>query len=160
LNGIFGPAEIEGEKSMRDRKRSRLTMKKLKTALGNGHSLVADNSLDGRSSWARRCRELIDAHCNDLGGFDNMSEAERALVKRGVMLELQLELMEVRFAANNGEASPDQLKSYQTTVNSLRRLWQTLGLRRRPRDVTPTLSEYLARQPRTAGATTITGGSD
>jgi hypothetical protein len=145
LNGIFGTAEIEGENSMRDRKRSRLTMKKLKTALGNGSTLVADNSLDGRSSWARRCRELIDAHCADLGGIDNMSEAEKALVKRGVMLELQLELLDARFARNNGEALPDQLKSYQMTTNSLRRLWQTLGLRRRPKDITPTLDQYLAR---------------
>ena len=128
---------------VRTRKYVKATHKMFKTALGNGRSLVADNSLDGRSSWARRCRELIDAHCNDLGGFDNMSEAEKALVKRGVMLELQLELLEVRFAKNNGEALPDQLKSYQMATNSLRRLWQTLGLRRRPKDVTLTLGEVL-----------------
>ena len=40
-------------------------------------------------------------------------------------------------------ASADQLLLYQRTANSARRLLEAVGLKRQPRDVTPTLDEYL-----------------
>jgi hypothetical protein len=92
----------------------------------------------------RRLRDLIELHTNDLGGEQGISEAERVLVRRSAMLTLQLELMEQRFALNDGEASPHQLETYQRVSNSLRRLLESLGLKRRARDVTPpTLEQYL-----------------
>jgi hypothetical protein len=57
---------------------------------------------------------------SDLGGETNYSEAEKALVGRASCLIVELEHMEMRFALKDG-ASPDQLKVYQTTVNTLRR---------------------------------------
>ena len=61
------------------------------------------------------------------------------------MLALQLELMEQRFAQNDGgEASVKMLDAYQRTTGALRRTLESLGLHRRPKDVTPpTLKQYL-----------------
>ncbi len=56
------------------------------------------------------------------------------------MLTLQLELMESRWARfKNGEAGPTQLDDYQRCSNTLRRLLETVGLQRRPKEV-PDLS--------------------
>jgi hypothetical protein len=83
------------------------------------------------------------AHTSDLGGEEALSEAERVLIRRASMLSLQTELMEQRFALNDcGEASAKQIEVYQRTTNTLRRTLESLGLRRRPRDVT-TLGQVL-----------------
>jgi hypothetical protein len=42
-----------------------------------------------------------------------------------------------------GAGSDDDLDLYQRTAGNLRRLLQSVGLERRPRDVTPSLAEYL-----------------
>ncbi|QIG92785.2 hypothetical protein [Bradyrhizobium sp. 6(2017)] len=88
-------------------------------------------------------RDLIDLHLSDLGGDAAVSEAERSIVRRCATLTVELERMEVGFAIA-GEAQPDQLELYQRTANSLRRLLESVGLGRRPRDVTPSLHEYIA----------------
>ena len=40
--------------------------------------------------------------------------------------------------------APDQLLLYQRTANSARRLLESVGLKRRAKDITPSLDEYLA----------------
>lgn len=62
------------------------------------------------------------------------------------MLCLQCELQEQRWAHNEGEAGPKSLMDYQRCVNTLRRTLESLGLRRRQRDVTPSLNEYIAKR--------------
>jgi hypothetical protein len=100
--------------------------------------------VDGRSTWVRRLRDLIESHTSDLGGEDAVSEAERSIIRRIATLTVELERMEVEFAAA-GSAQPDQLDLYQRTANSLRRLLEAIGLQRRARDVTPDPLEYAAR---------------
>jgi uncharacterized small protein (DUF1192 family) len=114
-----------------------------------GRSRVSNRSavlpgVDGRSTWVRRLRDLISLHLSDLGGDDAVSEAERSIIRRIATLTVELERMEAEFAVA-GEARPDQLDLYQRTANSLRRLLEAIGLRRRPRDVTPDPLEYAAR---------------
>jgi hypothetical protein len=87
---------------------------------------------------------LIESHTSDLGGEDAVSEAERSIIRRIATLTVELERMEVEFAAA-GSAQPDQLDLYQRTANSLRRLLEAIGLKRRARDVTPDPLEYAAR---------------
>jgi len=109
--------------------------------MSNGHALP--RSVDQRTLWARRFRDLLALHLNDLGGEDAASEAEKAIVRRACTLIVELERMEEGFALA-GEASLNQLEAYQRTGNSLRRLLESVGLQRRPRNVTPpTLDEYL-----------------
>lgn len=78
---------------------------------------------------------MITDITSDLGGVDNVSEAEKVLVRRAAMLTLQSEFMEHRFAETDGEATPRQLDMYQKTTNTLRRTLEALGLERRARDV-------------------------
>ena len=122
---------------MRDRKshgRSRVS---------NGNSLLG-RQIDGRSIWVRRCRDLIAEHITDLGGEANTSAAERSLVRRASVMTVELERLETKFAGA-GEALADDLDLYQRTAGNLRRLLEAVGLKRRPRDVTPpTLDQYLA----------------
>jgi hypothetical protein len=92
--------------------------------------------VDGRSIWARRLRDLINLHVNDYGGSDNISEAERSLIRRAAALTTELELMEVRFAAQGG-ADADQLTVYGRAANTFRRLLQAIGLDRRAKQVKP-----------------------
>src|SRR5262245_24884578 len=90
---------------------------------------------DGRSAWSRRMRDLIQLHLSDLGGADNVSEAEKSIVRRVATLTVELERMESVFA-EAGKASPEQLDLYQRVSNSMRRMLETVGLQRRTRDVT------------------------
>jgi hypothetical protein len=111
------------------------SLSKVRSAVSNGSSLLA--GLDHRSAWARRLRDLIGDHLADLGGPGAVTQAEKALVRRAAMLTLQLELLEQRFASNEGGAAhSEQLETYQRSTNSLRRTLESLGLERRAKDVT------------------------
>ena len=90
----------------------------------------------------RRAKDLIHDHLQDLGGPDNASTAERSIVRRAAIVTVELENLERRFVAA-GAADPGDLSLYLTASNNLRRLLESVGLRRRPRDVTPTVSDYL-----------------
>jgi hypothetical protein len=123
------------------RKRLDVTLRKLRSSISNGSSLLVD--VDHRSAWMRRLRDLIADHIRDHGGDEMVSGAERILIRRAAMLTLQCEMMEARWSENEGEASAKQIDVYQRTANTLRRLLATLGLERRARDVTPTLGDLL-----------------
>jgi hypothetical protein len=110
-----------------------ISAKRLRSAITNGTHLLAN--LDHRLPWARRLKDLI---------AENISEAERVLVRRAAMMTLQAELMEQRFSENeNGAASSQQIECYGRTTNTLRRTLEALGLERRAKTIVPTLSEYL-----------------
>ena len=100
--------------------------------------------IDGRSTWARRLRDLMAIHVADLGGDENTSEGERAIIRRACTLIVELEQMEQQFARSEG-ADAGLLDLYQRTASSMRRLLEAVGLQRRAKDVTPSLGEYLAR---------------
>jgi hypothetical protein len=104
-----------------------------RSRITNGSELLP--AIDGRSIWARRLRDLISLHTADLGGPDNLSQAELSLIRRASTLTVELEHLEQRFILSDG-ASADDLQLYQRTANSLRRLLESIGLRRRPKDVT------------------------
>jgi hypothetical protein len=53
--------------------------------------------------------------------------------------------MERQFALA-GEADPDDLETYQRCANSLRRLLESVGLRRRPREIEVDPLDYAARE--------------
>lgn len=127
------PAETDPIPDTKRLARSRIT---------NGSAVL--NEADGRTRWVRRLRDLIGLHVQDLGGPDNVSEAERSIVRRASAIEVELELLEEVFATSNG-ATPNDLLRYSTLANTMRRLHEAVGLKRRPRDITPDLSDYIAR---------------
>jgi hypothetical protein len=116
----------------------------LKSRIANGSELLP--GVDGRSLWARRLRELLHEHVTALGGEDNISPAELALLRRAITLIVECERREVEFA-KAGQVSDAQLSVYQTSINTLRRTLEALGLQRRSRDVTPSLAEILRSPP-------------
>ena len=104
------------------------------SAITNGSKLLA--GVDGRNPWVKRCKDLIAEHTVDLGGADNVSAAERSIIRRASVITAELEFLEARFAGAGG-AEPDDLDLYLRGSNNLRRLLEAVGLQRRPRDVTP-----------------------
>ncbi len=103
-----------------------------RSAVTNGSRLLSN--VDGRTQWARRCRDLIEAHVSDLGGIQAISEAERSIVRRCATLTVELERMETAFATA-GEADDRSLDLYQKVAGSLRRLLESLGLKRRSKPI-------------------------
>lgn len=109
----------------------------------NGRSHLP-KEVDGRSFYSRRLRDLIALHTADLGGADDLSAAEQAIVRRAANIIIALEKMELKFALAGDEETPAwKLDLYQRLSNSLRRLFREVGIKRRPRDVTPSLHDYL-----------------
>jgi hypothetical protein len=106
-----------------------------RTRISNGKQLLPD--ADGRTLWCRRLRDLISLHVADLGGDSNISEAERALVRRASVLIVETERLEQRFAHTDGAPAAADLDLYQRLTNSLRRCLETLGTGRRARDISP-----------------------
>jgi hypothetical protein len=70
-----------------------------------------------------------------------LSEAQLSLIKRASAITCELEQFEGRLS--RGEEI--DLDTYVRAIGHLRRLLETLGLQRVPRDVTPTLEAYAAR---------------
>jgi hypothetical protein len=136
-------------------RRPKVTMNRalLRSAITNGSALLHD--VDHRTAAMRRLRDLLEAHYADAGGEEFLSEGQRALICRACMLQLQCELLDSKFARNNGSAGAKDLDLYGRCAGNLRRLIESLGLNlgRIKRDVTPTLSEYLATNYGEAAAT-------
>ena len=125
------------------KKGSRLgSQSKGRSRITNGRELLP--GVDGRSLWARRFRDLLNLHLSDLGGADNASEAEKSILRRSAALTVELELLEARFAVKETGADPEQLDLYSRMSNTLRRHLEALGLRRRPKDVTPSVERFIA----------------
>lgn len=112
-----------------------------RSRVSNGSTLFLDG-VDGRSQLARRYRDLVGEFTSDLGGSDRLSEGERQLIRRAACLAIQCERAETSMAGGDDL----DLQNYVTASNALRRIVATLGLQRRARDVTPSLSEYLAKR--------------
>lgn len=58
------------------------------------------------------------------------------MIRRIACLQVELELLETRFAVAGGAEAGD-LDLYQRTAGNLRRLLEGIGLDRQPRDITP-----------------------
>lgn len=122
-----------------------LAKKKGRSRLSNGHALPF---VKVNQAYARRFRDLLILHVDQLGGPDNVSPSEHALIKRAAVIICECERRELQFA-KAGEASDTAIEIYQRLSNTLRRLLETLGLQRRARDITPpNLNDYLRQRSR------------
>lgn len=107
-----------------------------RTKKGTGSITLA--GVDGRSLMARRFREIHAQIEADMGG--DLTEAQRAIAARAVTLAIWCESAEADLA-QGGEFNAQE---YSTVANAMRRLLCDLGLERRAKDVTPSLSDYLS----------------
>jgi hypothetical protein len=111
--------------------------KRPRSAVTSGRQLFIAG--DPRSAWSRRFHDLVVGHVSDLGGADILSEAQFSLIRRAAAIECELERLDARLSV--GDAV--DMDSYARVAGHLRRLFETLGLERRPRDVAPSLRELL-----------------
>lgn len=96
--------------------------------------------VDGRTRWARRLHDLVANHVQDLGGPKHVTQSQFALIRAAATTTIILEKWELQFATEQNVNIADLL-GYQTTLNSLRRVLETLGLNRvaPPPDTAPVL---------------------
>jgi hypothetical protein len=104
----------------------------------NGKSPFVTREL--RGPWARRFRDVLSQIVNDLGGADLLSEGQRQLARRAATISIACEQME----GTTAQGRDIDLDQYGTLTDRLGRVFQRLGLERRPRDVTPSLEQYLS----------------
>ncbi|TIW46191.1 MAG: hypothetical protein E5V71_05055 [Mesorhizobium sp.] len=98
--------------------------------------------VDMRSSWARRFRDAVALHASDMGGSENLTEAQRSIIRRMALIQTELEFSEMKIAqAREDDHEPGgiRLDRYRQMSETLRRLAESLGLHagRHARDVTP-----------------------
>jgi hypothetical protein len=97
--------------------------------------------LDNRGTWSRRLRDVIALIAADRGGGDVLSEATLAVIRRASVLIVELEQRELRFAEHG--ATDLQLEQYSRVAGNLRRMLESIGLDRVPKDITPDLQTYV-----------------
>jgi len=111
---------------------------KTRSKVTNGTKMIA--GLDGRSSEARRWRDLVISYSDDFGGADKLTEAQRTLIAQAATLQVQAE--RVQAAVLRGELV--DIEQLTRLANAATRILSRLGLKRPRRDAAPDLAEYLA----------------
>ena len=112
---------------------------KLRSAVTNGSRLFVDGAHEG--PWARRFRDLVQLHEEDLGPRDGLSELQRSICRRVATLEIELEQMEGKLS--KGETV--DLTLYRELTGTLGREARGLGLKRQAQQKGPrSVSEYAA----------------
>jgi len=129
---------------MSERPQIKYKKSRSRSAVTNGTSILPGT--DHRSKWMRRLRDISEMYVSDLGGIDNISTAEHSLIRRIATLTVELEKLEAKFAAAEDDCDPRDIDLYARATGHLRRCVETLGIKRRPKDVTLTLAEHIARR--------------
>jgi len=108
-----------------------------KSRLINAPVLLAN--VDGRTTVARRYRDIATAIATDQGGADRLSETRLQLIRRFSAAACLAEQLESRLA--RGEEI--DIQEHSLLVSTMVRVAQRIGIDRRAKNITPSLSEYL-----------------
>src|SRR5262249_34042598 len=107
------------------------------------YRLLSLADVDKRTIAYRETRRVLAGLEADLGGADALSTAERQLAQHAAVLAAILCDLEVKYIQRR-LLDP---ATFCTVLNAQRRTLEALGLRRRPRDVTPSVEEYVRTLP-------------
>lgn len=114
----------------------------------NGHRratrLLTRSELDGRTSIAKQFDSIASSIAEDLGGEERLSTVQKHLIE--AFAGCAVVLSDINTRAMTGTEAIDLL-AYSTAVSTLVRVANKIGLRRIPKDVTPSLAELLREQP-------------
>ena len=97
--------------------------------------------VDGRSTIARRYRDIASQLAVDQGGADRLSEARLQLIRRFAACACIAEQLEAALA--RGEQI--DISEHAQLCSSLVRIASRIGIDRISREVAPSLNEYLRR---------------
>jgi len=103
------------------------------------HRDLLPHITDGRLTQARRFRDLVRAMISDAGGFENCSEVKLGLIRRLAAATVLSEDLEGK--AVNGE--PVDIGIFCQLASTTVRLAQRLGVDRVPKNITPSVKDYL-----------------
>jgi hypothetical protein len=95
------------------------------------------SDLDKRTAAAKRALSVRDGLISDRGADPTVAEME--LCQRASVLSAIIEHVEAEWLS--GE--PIDVPGYCTLVSTQKRIFDSFGLDRRPKDVTPSLTQYL-----------------
>jgi hypothetical protein len=109
-----------------------------RSRVSNGKALFAAG-VDARTAVGRRFDDCVNDVASDLGGWDNLSALQRALVRRASILNALCEEQEAKFVTNDPSAD---LEFLGIATDRLGRIADRLGLERVAKNV-PTLAQYL-----------------
>jgi hypothetical protein len=125
-------ATVEHKRTPRRAKRSTSSRaQRPRSAVTSGRQLFISG--DPNSAWSRRYHDLVVGHCNDIGpGPDLLSEAQLSLIRRAASIECELERLDAMLSTG----AEVNLDAYGRAASHLRRLFETLGVGRKARDVT------------------------
>jgi hypothetical protein len=112
-----------------------------RSAVTSGRKLFVDAG-DPNSAWSRRYHDLVCAHARDLGGVEILSGAQMSLIRRASAIECELERLDARLSMS----LPVDMSAYAAVSGHLRRIFETLGLKRTLRDITPDPLDYACEQ--------------
>ena len=113
-----------------------------RSATGPSHKkfkLLTRESLDGRTSAARKFDAVAHAIAEDLGGEGKLSAIEKHLVEAFAGVSVHLADLHTRLLL--GE--PINIMEHSTAVSTMVRIAQRVGVRRIARDVTPSVKDYV-----------------
>jgi hypothetical protein len=117
---------------------TRLARRENRHRVSNGKEILP--GVDGRSLMGRRYRDISAQIIHDQGGLDMCSESRLQLIRRFSAAAVIAEQLEAKLA--NGEAI--NIAEHALLCSTLTRLSARIGIDRRPRIVTPSVSEYLS----------------
>jgi hypothetical protein len=123
-------------------RRTNIKATNARSRVTNGKRMFLRVPGDNRSETARRTRDIFNALCSDLGGFEFMSEAEKQLARRAAFISIKCEEMEADAVISGNTINLDL---FGQMTDRLGRCLQRLGIKRVPRDVklTPSVKDYI-----------------
>jgi hypothetical protein len=109
-----------------------------RSRVSNNNSVLP--GIDGRSTIARRYKDISSQIVADQGGLDRLSESRLQLIRRFAAAACLAEQLEAKLA--NGEEI--DISQHSLLCSTLTRLAQRIGINRVAKDVTvPDLKTYL-----------------
>ena len=101
--------------------------------------------IDQRSKPALAFRAANLDFCEDLGGADRLSRAQIEIIRRCAAMAVIAAQFDERLC--NGETlDVEEVNAYLALSNAQGRALAKLGFKRRSKDVTPTIADYIDRK--------------
>ena len=136
-NKASSASQVEGEQITRKEPQDTAAI-----PAGNGRGkvrLLTRSDLDGRTRARKQFDAIASGIAADLGGAEQLTTVQRLLVE--AIAGTSLTLSDINARALRGE--PIDLSAYTQAVSTLVRVASRLGTGRVPRDVTPSVADYV-----------------